>query len=303
MYSQNLIYNGDFEIYDTCPDNLSQPNNYQINRCLGWTNANRATPDYFNICSSNILVSIPTNIAGYQQPFNGNAYCGFLAYSYQSPPSEIIWWEYLKGELTSPLVAGKFYKITMYISLSENDKLAVKHLGVGFSNSNYFQNDSLPINNISYVETNDNLDLTNTTDWTKIEFYYLAEGGEKFMIIGNFRNPYSSDIIITNNDSSLVENAYYLIDALSLEESVFSIPNIFSPNQDGINDFFNIGNVWDETEMQIYNRWGETIKILKGYNCYWDGLSLDEKNCPEGVYYYVIKIGKEKFKGFLHLVR
>jgi len=33
----NLVYNGDFEIYDTCPLNPSTPGDLQIEHCLGWT--------------------------------------------------------------------------------------------------------------------------------------------------------------------------------------------------------------------------------------------------------------------------
>ena len=139
---QNLVYNGDFEIYDTCPDNISHPNNVQLKRCIGWNSATKGTPDYYNSCSSNIVVSTPINIAGNQIPKSGNAYAGFLAYSYQPLPNEIFWWEYLKVELTEMLIIDEFYTISFYVSPSELFKYSVSHLGISFVNYDYFLNDS-----------------------------------------------------------------------------------------------------------------------------------------------------------------
>src|ERR1700740_2272350 len=102
----NLIYNGDFEIYSSCPTGYSDPSqvpNYEINKCQGWTTPTYGTSDYFNICSSNPFVGVPTNGLGIQQPYNGNAYCGFLALSFNgqgSCYSGDYWFEYIQGQLS-----------------------------------------------------------------------------------------------------------------------------------------------------------------------------------------------------------
>ncbi|MEI6695117.1 MAG: gliding motility-associated C-terminal domain-containing protein [Bacteroidota bacterium] len=76
----------------------------------------------------------------------------------------------------------------------------------------------------------------------------------------------------------------------SIEECNSSIwlPNIFTPNGDGINDFFfpvykNIKNI----SLKIYNRWG--IQLFEGSDklAIWDGKSAG-KHCPEGVYFYLV---------------
>jgi len=74
----------------------------------------------------------------------------------------------------------------------------------------------------------------------------------------------------------------------------FYVPNAFSPNDDGVNDFFMpFGNNIDpdEYEMLIFDRWGKQIFKTTNLNTPWDGKSqiYNEKTVPQGVYVYVIK--------------
>ncbi len=68
------------------------------------------------------------------------------------------------------------------------------------------------------------------------------------------------------------------------------VPNAFSPNNDGTNDFFYIVNTGDVTEFSIliYSRWGEVVYQSTNINEVWDG-TYDGKKCPVGVYHYVIE--------------
>ena len=65
----------------------------------------------------------------------------------------------------------------------------------------------------------------------------------------------------------------------------YFIPNSFSPNGDGLNDYFGaigIANVRDYN-LQIYNRWGELIFESFDPNFKWDG-TFHNLYCPDGVY-------------------
>lgn len=79
------------------------------------------------------------------------------------------------------------------------------------------------------------------------------------------------------------------------------IPNIFSPNGDGPNDFFQVLNIeqYPGNEVIIYSRWGNIIHRATNYQNDWDG-----GNHPEGVYFYVVdnKIDEPQ-AGFFQLVR
>ncbi len=86
------------------------------------------------------------------------------------------------------------------------------------------------------------------------------------------------------------------------------IPNVFTPNEDGINDYFVINpiNSLSNYRISIYTRTG--IKVFESHqiNNSWDGRSKGQPSYP-GVYYYVISYqigsGPVDVKGFLHLIR
>ena len=66
------------------------------------------------------------------------------------------------------------------------------------------------------------------------------------------------------------------------------VPNTFTPNSDGINDFFEIkGEEINTFEIWIFNRWGELIYNTKNMSNYWDGTY---KNSPVQIDTYVWKI-------------
>lgn len=70
-----------------------------------------------------------------------------------------------------------------------------------------------------------------------------------------------------------------------VENCVFRIPNIFTPNGDGINDLFVIEGIecLDRVEVLIFNRWGNEVYRSDNYRNDWAGLNLND-----GVYYYMI---------------
>ena len=74
--------------------------------------------------------------------------------------------------------------------------------------------------------------------------------------------------------------------------------NIFTPNNDGINDFFipiNL-NQYPNPSIMIYNRWGQLVYENENYQNNWDGSHyLSGEQLNEGLYYYFINPESEKF--------
>lgn len=71
----------------------------------------------------------------------------------------------------------------------------------------------------------------------------------------------------------------------------FYVPNVFSPNDDGINDFldvFTVGPLQDYT-MTIFNRWGGMVFQSNDQNTAWDGNLPNGDKAETGVYIYSIK--------------
>lgn len=99
--------------------------------------------------------------------------------------------------------------------------------------------------------------------------------------------------------------------ALDICENVFSIPEGFSPNGDGVNDFFVIRGLttYPTHSIVIFNRWGEKVFQASPYNNDWQGLSQYGivvgvgEGLPEGTYFYLLdkNNGEDPIKGSLYL--
>ncbi|MDD2799673.1 MAG: gliding motility-associated C-terminal domain-containing protein [Bacteroidales bacterium] len=82
------------------------------------------------------------------------------------------------------------------------------------------------------------------------------------------------------------------------------IPNVFTPNGDGVNDTFAIGGLanFDNASLYIYNRWGAQVYADTNYRNDWTGYGLNE-----GTYFFVLflKNGTKsnRYKGWVLLKR
>jgi gliding motility-associated-like protein len=84
------------------------------------------------------------------------------------------------------------------------------------------------------------------------------------------------------------------------------IPNIFSPNGDGVNDMWVIKYLesYPGCVVQIYNRYGQMVQRFVNYLTPWDG-RIGGKDAPVGTYYYIIdpKNGRKPITGFVDIIR
>ncbi len=83
----------------------------------------------------------------------------------------------------------------------------------------------------------------------------------------------------------------------------FLVPNAFSPNGDGINDYFEILGIeyYEGNSITIINRWGNKVYEAKNYGInttpkYWDGkantgVRIGNEELPTGTYYYILELG------------
>ena len=82
------------------------------------------------------------------------------------------------------------------------------------------------------------------------------------------------------------------------------IPNGFSPNNDGINDTWNISglNVFPEHELSVFNRWGNEVLRSSNYQNDWRGQN-NGLDLPDGTYFYLIDLGEERRSGWVVIQR
>lgn len=108
----------------------------------------------------------------------------------------------------------------------------------------------------------------------------------------------------------IVENNYGCFDTsmlvLNVSENSF-IPNVFSPNGDGKNEFFLIllANHSNQ-KLIIYDRWGLKLYESPENNLYWDGRTISGNKATDGTYYYIVTSGlgqKPTISGYVSLLR
>lgn len=88
----------------------------------------------------------------------------------------------------------------------------------------------------------------------------------------------------------------------------FLAPNVFTPNGDGVNDFFTArtnGSI--SFSMVVYSRWGNVVfeSEQPSTSVVWDGRLKGGRKVSTGVYYYVVtpedETANEKLTGFVHV--
>ena len=208
--AQNIVYNGDFEIYKKCPDGLSQ-----IEKAIGWYQASDGTSDYFNKCTKSLSISTPKNISGYAIPLSGEAYAGIGLFFEGSTPK----YEFVQTKLTQKLKSKSKYYIEFYlykgnkstfcfdefaITLTAN-KLKIKDWG--------YIDDSLLVKN---VHKSYSINCSNKKEWQKCCFIIETIGLEEYLTIGY--NKFHEQPPLNDKIKYRYKEIYYYIDNVSLIE-------------------------------------------------------------------------------------
>lgn len=93
---------------------------------------------------------------------------------------------------------------------------------------------------------------------------------------------------------------------ITVSLSGIDIPNAFTPNGDGKNDYWKINNAqnYPQAMVQIFTRYGQKVFESKGYSIPFDG-TYNGSKLPAGVYYYILNLGKscKLLSGNLTLIR
>jgi len=90
--------------------------------------------------------------------------------------------------------------------------------------------------------------------------------------------------VVTTNGTYVSESNY--INCTQPEPPFIIVPNVFTPNNDGVNDYFVIKNLllYDVRKLVVYSRWGQVVYQSDSYNNDWDG-----KNVVDGVYFGILE--------------
>jgi hypothetical protein len=223
----NIVSNPSFEEHTQCPENISS-----IYLAVPWTNTGGgSTPDYFHSCCPPEIVppdtfprvGLPDNVFGFQHAHTGESYTGI--YVYNGPNQEELR-EYLQVELAQPIYAGVRYRVSFYVSLADKFQHAVGTLGAYFTNAPVINDDWGVYEVEPQIESDGDMVFNDKENWILIEDTFNSRyGGERYMLIGNFRIDSESNVTFVDSGATNTHNrSYYYIDDVSVI-ALDSIPN------------------------------------------------------------------------------
>jgi outer membrane protein OmpA-like peptidoglycan-associated protein len=125
--------------------------------------------------------------------------------------------EYMYVPLTETLQEGSVYHFEMFVRLLtfENVTVTIKELGAYFSEEPF--NEGMVFYKEGVVDSSNEYGIAGTRNWMRIQGNYTALGGEKYVILGNFRTKMKEDFVKKNKTAIFeFEEGYYYVDDVSL---------------------------------------------------------------------------------------
>lgn len=211
---KNLVANGSFENFRKKANNLRQ--------AIPWQPI--ASIDFYQ----NPLDNDTTAQKG---AYDGNCYVGFR---FQKRYKEFI-----QAKLVEPLHRGTTYRFSMEIRLAFWSNAVLRSFGALFSKGGYGkQADAVKSNMVDTVVKRGG--LMKGFKWFTIKGYYKADGGEKYITIGNFAREVKKDMIRMNLFKVGYKEAYYFADDIKLvkfkDEGEKAIEEIVGPDHKNITE-------------------------------------------------------------------
>jgi gliding motility-associated-like protein len=175
ILAQNLVPNWSFEQYSHCPTTYTQ-----IGYAIGWhpsyvDNCCGYQVEYLNACGSPGF-QVPSSVWGYKYASTGVAY---MAQASMAPTVKVNYRENIYTKLTSPLVPGRRYYVSMRACHATFCQVATNNDGVRFSTDTTFA-----VDNIAAVHSTNV--ISDTATWTTISGCYVADSAYTYVGVGNF---------------------------------------------------------------------------------------------------------------------
>ena len=214
-YAQNLVVNPSFEEHYRCPNNFSTSSKEFV--LPGWRSVNAGTPDYFHQCSWGDC-DVPFNWAGESNAHSGFGYVGI--YLWNRPTNKPrSYREYVQGELNEHLKNGRRYRIEFYFKLASYSVYTVDRIGLLLTDTAYVHSGDqviLETPTLSLIRS----EMFTKNGWDQATMDYVAKGGEKYLMIGNFFDNLSTQFTQLDNRKGkspmLNGSAYVYIDDVSI---------------------------------------------------------------------------------------
>lgn len=130
--------------------------------------------------------------------------------------------------------------------------------------------------------TNHSIDSIQLTDWS----WKFGDGhkSDLEMPVHYYTSVGDYELFFKYTTDDGCQDSIFML--VPVREMELKVPNVFTPNGDGINDYFEIKKLeyYVNNEIIIFNRWGNKVFESFNYHNEWDG-----GNLTDGVYFYVLK--------------
>lgn len=195
--AQNMVPNSGFEDFSHCPTNWAMvgysPSYNNFPTVNSWTSPlQETTPDYFNSCAAvSDKVNIPDTYVGHQDAHSGNGAVGIITYYENTANGEYR--EYIQAKLNTSMIAGHKYAVSFMASSNHNpaagfNNVGIDRVGAAFTSSQVsISGDRYLMMDFAVVNDSGNY-ITAPNTWVKIEGTFIAQGGERWVTIGSFKN-------------------------------------------------------------------------------------------------------------------
>lgn len=307
---QNMVPNGNFETYSNCPENA------QLHSAIPWLQPNIPTwggsSDYYHTCVTNISPP-PSAAGGFQWPHSGNGYAGIMLFwdTLNNNYNIDKWREYIEVGLAKNMVAKNKYCVRFYVSKNNHSSMAIKQIQGVLTNDTlkYFDNEYKYIQGVTPMMEADSI-ITDTLNWIIVEKEYTANGGERFLTIGNFSPgnqvdfyygwPYQTNTMLgyylfddvsvyeqaeanAGNDTLITPSSSVQLGVSNARQDVFytwvpssglSNPTIANPIASPTNTTTYVLIVTDTNSLSCSHQFYDTVTVKVGYT----GLQNDENN-------------------------
>lgn len=149
-------------------------------------------------------------------------------------------------------------------------------------------------------------------DIVQYKLYYSSSQNDGLSLIETINNPHitTTNYLAVNtiagcfmieaidSNQNITRSNYVCFDIDSC--SLYELPNVFTPNDDGTNDRFRPFeyDFVDHVNMTIYNRWGNVVFTTNDPDILWDGKDKNtNQDCADGVYFFICDVYEYRLGG------
>jgi len=176
------------------------------------------------------LSSVPIGFGGYQLPKSGGNFIVTQPYCDQNTCLGETRW-YPRTRLKRQLTAGQVYCVRFFVVATNNSQLAIQQIGAHLGDKwlDTIKNCMSPITHLVPQIENQNGFLSDTLNWTAISGTCIANGTEKYLVLGNFYSNAMTQTILINPTYLPALGADILIDDVSVID--IDLPAYAGPDQ------------------------------------------------------------------------